>query len=94
MAEIRADTQILRISGFETAIFQTKIRSRSREKIGAMENAPRSSETVVTPLHGLELGQAWVKNLMLKTLQATQNDALQTTYLSLSLGIFHACSFQ
>ena len=42
------------VSGFGAEIFQTKIRSRSREKSDAMENAPRRSETVVTPLHGLE----------------------------------------
>ena len=55
----------------------------------------RSSETVVTPLHGLEFGQAWVKKLKTpKTLQATENDAFQTNYLSLSLGILNACSFQ
>ena len=45
----------------------------------ALENAPRCSETVVTPLHGLELSQAWVTNLKCqKALQAMQNDAFQT----------------
>ena len=54
-------------------------------------NAP---PMVLTPRHGVELGQAWVKKLkMTRTLQATQNDAFQTTDLSLSLGIFEACSF-
>ena len=39
----------------------------------ALENVLRSSETVATPLHGLDLGQAWAK-MPKKNLHATQND--------------------
>ena len=56
-------THNLGAGGFKAAILQTKILSRSREKSDTLENAPRSSVTVVKPLHGLELGEAWVKNL-------------------------------
>ena len=70
MAEIPTDAN-LGVGGFGAAIFQTKIRSRSREKSDALKNATRSFETVVTPLHGLELGEAWAKKLIMpKTLQA------------------------
>ena len=54
--------KLTEVCGFGAAIFQTKIRSRSREKSDALENAPGSSETMVTPLHGLELGQAGGKS--------------------------------
>ena len=44
-----------------------------------MEDALRSSGSVVTPLHGSDFGQAWLKKIP-KTLHLTQNDhEFQTT---------------
>ena len=65
MPEIRTDTLIWSWVGFGVAILQTKYsKPKPRKKRLSGKNAPRSSETVMmTPLHGLELDQAWAKNL-------------------------------
>ena len=68
MAEIRTD-KFGRQVGLEGQYFKQRFEAEAEQR-DAQENVPRSriSETGVTPLHGLELSQFWVKNLKCQNL--------------------------
>ena len=87
--------------GLKRQYFKQRFEVEAEKKRDALENAPRT-ETVVTPLHGLHLGQAWVKKLkyqkpcMLHKIIGTYMHFKQLTHLYFYVFflIFNVCSFQ